>query len=239
MSTSNIKVLKNIKIGKNEKKRRLEDIPISSELAASINDLSRTLLKDVFINKAEEVWTNAESVLKLVGMGAFLAAAIVTPNITRVFKPLSYDPKEKDVWKRFNIPYLKRKLKRLERQKLVVIKNVGGETQIEITNSGQKRILKFALEKLAVKKPKVWSGHWYLVSYDVPNSLSHLRAVIREYFRAWGFYPIQESVYLHAYPCEQVIAFFREYLGIADCVRIFQVSKIEDDAEFRKYFDID
>lgn len=217
----------------------MEDIPVSQELAVNIKDLSNTLLKDVFINKVEEVWTNAESVLKLVGAGAFLAAAVVAPNITKVFNPLAYDPKEKDIWKRFNIPYLKRKLKRLARQKLVTIKEVNGETQVEITESGQRRILKFALDKLEVKKPKSWSGRWYLVSYDVPNELSHLRAVIREYFKAWGFYPIQESVYLHAYPCEKVITFFREYLEIGECVRIFEVNKIENDADFKKYFGLD
>jgi DNA-binding transcriptional regulator PaaX len=77
-----------------------------------------------------------------------------------------------------------------------------------------------------------------LVSYDIPGNLKALRKTFREYLCLWGFFPLHESVLLHAYPCEKQVEFLREYLGVGEYVRIFMVSKIENDRLFRDFFGI-
>lgn len=110
---------------------------------------------------------------------------------------------------------------------------------VKITQAGKRRILKFAIDELAVKKPANWNGRWIIVSYDIPENRKTLRKVLQEYLRAWGFYPLHESVFLHAYPCEDHILFLREYLGIGEYVRILQVSKIENDRLFKEFFGLE
>ncbi|TSC88258.1 MAG: PaaX family transcrtiptional regulator [Microgenomates group bacterium Gr01-1014_7] len=145
---------------------------------------------------------------------------------------------EFETWKRFNIPYLRRTLTRLEKQKLVELDEKDGMQIVKITASGKRKVLKFALDELAVEKPKIWDGKWRLISYDIPGRLHRIRAILREYLKAWGFYPFHESVFLHAYPCEKQVEFLREYLGIGEYVRILKVSEIERDKEFRDYFGV-
>lgn len=198
--------------------------------------LSRQIDKEVF----ERKYAPAKEVLKLVGTGAFLTASVVMPNLPLALKPF-LDRKrknEREIWKRFNIPYLKRTIQRLEKQKLLEIEIKDGMQIIKISDRGRVRILKFALDELEIKKPKIWDGQWILVSFDLPEKINKQRKILVEYLKAWGFYPLHKSVYLHAYPCFKEIDFLRGYLGIIEYVRMFVVKKIENDREFRDFFGI-
>lgn len=226
------------KIKKRAQKIFIEDLPISKTLESSISDIARSLSKQIDKEIFNKKYARTADVLKLVGAGAFIAASFAIPNLPRILKPFLVDENEYETWKRFNIPYLKRTLKRLEKEKLVQIKEVDNHQVVEITDRGRRKILKFALDEMTIEKPKFWDQKWRLVSYDVPAKLHHVRRIFREYLDVWGFYPLHESVYLHAYPCGKQIEFLREYLGIGEYVRFFSVSRIENDANFKEFFGV-
>lgn len=225
------------KIKRRKKRVRLEDLPVTVD-GAFIQEIARTLAKQIDKERSKEKYATAKAVLALVGIGVFLVAAVAMPNLPFAFKSFLKKNDENEAWKRFNIPYLKRTLRRLEMQKLVEITEEEGMQVVKVTEPGKRRILRFAIDEIAIEKPKVWDGRWRIVSYDIPKKLESLRNVFREYLRAWGFYPFHESLFLHAYPCGRQVVFLREYLGISEYVRILQVSKIENDKVFREFFDV-
>lgn len=49
---------------------------------------------------------------------------------------------------------------------------------------------------------------------------------------------LHESLFLHAYPCQDEVEFLRTYLGVAQHVQIFQVLNIENDKPFREFFEV-
>lgn len=187
-------------------------------------------------NDFERKYTPLKNILTLVGAEVFLAASLAIPNLPLALKPFIKNQDEYEVWKRFNIPYLKRTLRRLEMQKLVEISEGVNIQTVKITESGKRRILKYAIDKLIIEKPKFWDGQWRLISYAIPCNLRMLRNAFREYLLVWGFFPLHESVLMHAYPCQKQVDFLREYLGVGEYVRIFSVSKIEKDKPFRDFF---
>lgn len=220
--------------------QKSEDLPLDNTDRSSINNIGKTLAKQIDKEIFERKYAPIKEILKLVGAGAFVAASLVVPNLPLALKPFIDHKRQKEyhAWKRFNIPYLKRTLERLEKQKLVEFDEKDGMQIVKITDQGKKRILRFALDELAVEKPKIWDGRWRLISYDIPKKLERLRNIFREYLTAWGFYPLHESVFLHAWPCEKQVEFLREYLVIGKYVRIFRVSEIERDKEFRGFFGV-
>ncbi len=220
------------------KKTYIEDLPISKSLESAIGDIARSLSKQINKEVFNKKYARAADILKLVGAGTFIAASLAIPNLPRILQPFLEDENEYQVWKRFNIPYLKRTIRRLEKEKLVEIKDEQKYQVVEITDRGRRRILKYALDELVVEKPKFWDGKWRLISYDIPGKYKGLRKVFREYLGSWGFYPLHESVFLHAYPCGKQVEFLREYLGIGEYVRFFSVSRIENDSLFREFFGV-
>lgn len=223
-----------------KKKVFLEDAISPTIPDALMSDVSKTLLKQINQENFNKKYARVGDVLKLVGAGVFIAGSLVMPNLPLVLKPfLDHQRKsEMRVWKRFNIPYLERTLNRLEKQKLVEFDNDNGVQIVKITEAGKRRVLRFAIDELAVEKPKIWDGRWYLISYDIPGKLRRLRNIFREYLQAWGFYSLHESALLHAYPCQNQVDFLREYLGIGRYVRIFTITKIENDKLFRDFFGV-
>lgn len=198
--------------------------------------LSRQIDKEVFDKK----YAPARKILVLIGTGAFLTASVIMPNLPLVLKPFLDKERryEKEVWKRFNIPYLKRTIQRLERQKLINVSQQNGMQIIKITNQGKQKVLKMALDDLEIKKPTIWDRKWRLVSFDLPEKQAYIRKILVEYLSVWKFYPLHKSVYLHAYPCFKEIDFLREYLGIGEYVRIFTVTEIENDRLFKYFFGV-
>ncbi|MBI2029291.1 hypothetical protein HYT02_02665 [Candidatus Gottesmanbacteria bacterium] len=203
-----------------------------------IDKLAKVLTKQIDREIFDRKYAPVKEILKLVGAGVFLATAIAIPNFPRALKPFIKDGNEYEVWKRFNIPYLKRTIKRLEKQKLVEIDQEDNMQVIKITQEGKNKILKFALDELTIKKPRIWDQKWSLVSFDLPEKLAVKRKIFAEYLHVWGFYPIHKSVYLHAYPCLKEIDFLREYLEISEFVRLFLVEEIENDKLFKDFFGV-
>lgn len=201
-----------------------------------IDQLAKVLSKQIDKRAFAEKYAPVKEVLKLVGAGVFLAASIAIPNLPVALKPFLKHDDEYEAWKRFNIPYLKRTIERLEKQKLVEIADEHGMQVIKITSQGRQKILKIALDNLAVEKPAVWDRKWRIVSFDLPEKQKRLRKILVEYLKAWGFYPLHKSVYLHAYPCLDQIEYLRQYMGINEYVRIFTVIGIENDALFKEFF---
>jgi len=223
---------------KRKKKIRVEDLSVSKINEPLILDISKNLAKQIDKKEFEKKYAPVKTILTLVGAGAFLAGSLVIPNLPMALKPFLKDQEEYEVWKRFNIPYLRRTLYRLEQQKLVEIAEEKGIQMVKITESGKRRILRYAIGEVLIEKPRFWDGKWRLVSYDIPGNLKPLRKMFREYLCLWGFFPLHESVLLHAYPCEKQADFLKEYLGVGQYVRMFTVSKIENDKPFKNFFGI-
>jgi hypothetical protein len=201
-----------------------------------IVELAKTLSRQIERKINEERFLKAKEVLQLVAAGFFFSASLVAPNLPRSFKKFFKD--EEFAYKRFNIPYLKRTLARLQKEKLVQITHEGKYEIVKITEKGKQKILKFAFDEIEIKKPAVWDGKWYLVSYDIPKKLNFQRKIFSYYLKSWKFYPLHQSLFLHAYPCKKEIEFLKEYLGISEYVRIFTVIKIENDKIFKEFFGV-
>jgi DNA-binding transcriptional regulator PaaX len=118
------------------------------------------------------------------------------------------------------------------------VEEKGDEGVVRLTEAGRTKVLKFSLESLRISRPERWDGRWTLVFYDVVHGKKEVRDRLRRYLLAAGFYPLQESVYLHAYPCAREVDFLRHFLGVAGEVRIIFADKIEDDQVFRDYFGV-
>jgi hypothetical protein len=186
----------------------------------------------------EERNEKIKRVLLLLAGGVTLATVLVMPGTVRLFKDFFKPKSDWDEWKMFNESYLRRTIRRLQQQKVVTVEDHGDYGEVKLTENGQKRVLRMGLESLKISKPGRWDGKWRMVFYDVFDGKKSVRERFRGYLRGAGFYPLQKSVYLHAYPCEREIEFLKHFLGISGEVRVVIAEKIENDQEFRNYFGV-
>jgi len=224
----------------NEIRKRDISEKINKPLIKSVNieKLALRLCQKYEKELKDKKFFSVKNILNLIGAGILSLTELSPSNIVKLAKPFIQDFEAYESWKRFNIPYLKRTIKRLEKQRVVEISEEKGKQIIKITDKGRIKVLKNAIDDLKIEKPAFWDGKWWLVSYDLPEDMSNLRDGIRKYLLYLGFFPIHKSVYLHAYPCRKEIEFLREYFGIGEYIRIFKIEWFENDKALKEYFDL-
>lgn len=188
-------------------------------------------------NEEKKQYASAKTVLSLLGMGVAIAAVFIAPRAASTIGNLVWEKdSEWDNWKRFNKSYLRQTLRRLEKQKLVEIKEVGGKQKIIITQAGKRKILEYSIDELQIVKPNRWDKKWRIVIYDIPKRKKPLQELVREILKNLGFYPMQESVYIIPYPCYKEIEFLREYYHVGPYIKYLLIEKLEDDSVYKTYF---
>lgn len=204
----------------------------------SIANIATLLVKQESQRVQQEKYAKVKNILSLLGTGLTLSAIVLAPKSAVAIKPLLDKSRDWDTWKRFNISYLQRTLKRLEAQKYVKIGEENGEKVIHLTKYGKRKILRYSLNALSIDKPKQWDGKWRLIVYDVPLRDKTLGEMLRQWLRTFRFYPIQKSVYVTPYPCFDQIEFLREYYHLGDNVQYMVVEHIERDSVIKTFFDL-
>lgn len=198
------------------------------------------LLENKFKREQEEIKTQKyQKVKDLLLYLSLLGTCIFAPNAIQIFKPLlKKRESEFSSYFSFNPRYLKRKIKRLHEQQDISIDRNGEKDIIKITNKGRNRIIKYAIENIEINIPKVWDKKWRLVIYDIPNQKKKLNDLIRVKLVELGFFAFQKSVFIIPYPCYEQVKLLRTYFDLTSEVHYMTISWLEDEEEFKKYFNL-
>lgn len=185
-----------------------------------------------------------ETVVRLLGAGAFLAASVAFPALPLALKPLldmkrlAQSSNREREWSRFNEGRLRQTLRRLHEQKVVKIVDSENGPVVVLTEKGKTKYLKYQLTELVVKRPPKWDGKWRMVIYDIAKYKRKNQEVFRKTLKHLKFLKLQKSVYLTPYPCQREIEFLRQYYGIGDSVLYCIVDQLEQAEVYRNYFGI-
>lgn len=173
-------------------------------------------------------------VLKVVAVTGIIIATPLIPSLPFVLMQAH------KAWKNVRRQDLGRIIKRLEKQKLIDIKENGNQTAIEITEKGRRRLLQYDFENMKIKNKKR-DGKWRLIIFDIPERKKRNRDALRKKLIQLDCVRLQDSVFVSAFPCKEEIDFLVHYLEIVDYVTVIAVVKIErgEDLIFKKYKDWD
>lgn len=171
-------------------------------------------------------------VLKVIAVSGIVLGTIAIPTL-----PMAVSTVIK-AWKNINKRDLGRIIKRLEKQKMISINEVGDKISIEITEKGRRRLLEYDFENIEIKS-KRRDGKWRLVIFDIPEEKKSSRDVFRRKLLELNFIRLQDSVFVSAFPCKSEIDFLCHFLEISNFVTLVSLDKIERGEKllFKEYYD--
>lgn len=175
-----------------------------------------------------------KDVLKVVAVGGVIVGTAAIPSLPMVLVGVI------KLWKDVNKKDLGRIIKRLEKQEMLVIREVGNKIRIEITEKGKRRLLEYDFENIELKTKKR-DGKWRIIIFDIPEKKKQSRDAFRAKLLQIGCIRLQDSVFVSAFPCKNEIDFLTHYLGISDFVTLASLDKIErgEQLSFKQYRDWD
>ncbi|MBI2041973.1 MAG: hypothetical protein HYT20_03070 [Candidatus Nealsonbacteria bacterium] len=125
----------------------------------------------------------------------------------------------------------------LKRQGYINIENKNHQIYISLTREGKKKAGRFQIDSLKINKPKKWDKKWRLVIFDIAQLKRLQRNAFRGKLKELGFCPLQKSVWVHPYKCNDEIGLLREFFGLSQKeIRLIIAEDIEEERFLRKIF---
>lgn len=205
--------------------------------------VQKTVKKSIRIQSQQaKQYPTIEDALRLVGSGLFISALFLFPGAGLGIKAIldecdrRQQQREKAAFAKFNLSRLRYALHRLHRQKAVQVVDTSHGRVVQLTEKGRMRMLQYRLDEMVVRTPPVWDRKWRIILYDIGNVKKRQQMLFRSMLKRLKMVPIQRSVYLTPYSCEDEITFLREYFDIADGVLYIVTNTLENEEEYRTYF---
>lgn len=187
-------------------------------------------------NKVQNKALTAE-ILFMVATAPIILASLFAPNAAQMLKPLL---KWHLDWDKIEYKRIREAISRLNKKRLIELKQKRDDLYIEITTNGKKLIKNFDYDNLILPQSKKWDGKWRMVIFDIPEKKKKKeRRAFSQKLKDLGFYPLQESVFVYPYDCRDELDFICEFLSISSYVNYCILETIDkEEGNLRNFFDL-
>ncbi|MEO8638055.1 MAG: hypothetical protein ABI430_04110 [Candidatus Taylorbacteria bacterium] len=139
-------------------------------------------------------------------------------------------------WRGINREELDRAINRLYKARLIEGSWTGSGAMMILTVEGKKKALCFSIDDMKIHSQKVWDKTWRIVTSDIPDKYKNERETFRLHLQKIGFHRLQESVWVHPYPCEDELDYIIEFYDFRKFVRYIEALYIDNELDVKKYF---
>ena len=173
-------------------------------------------------------------ILRTIFSVGVLSVVVVAPNVLSVLKQLEGSSKRKK-----NFKYSRNdSFTRLKEKGLIEIIDINGKRVARVTKKGEEKLDFLDRHNFKLKIPKKWDSRWRIVIFDIKESRSKTRFLLRKTLLQIGFVRLQNSVWLYPYDCEDLISLLKADFKIGKDVLYMIVEKLENDWHLRKTFNL-
>ena len=174
-----------------------------------------------------------QKALLLIEGGIILGLTGRPDKYCKVIKKISKE------WRKINERALRDAIRKLYQSKLVDFKEGNdGAILMTLTDNGKKKVIGYNLDSLKIPKPDRWDRLWRLVIFDIPEKKKQGRRALVEKLKELGFYPLQKSVFIHPYECQNEIDFVVEIFNLRPYVRLFTVKETDIELDLINKFNL-
>ncbi len=184
------------------------------------------------IHHYSKVKTLTKAVLVTLGMGTILAAAIVAPNALEVLKPFLGKGRRKN----YERERVRQALRTLHKRRLVEYIERGQKTYIKATENGKKYIRQFEIDTLSLPQQE-WDKKWRMILFDIPEQKGRARRAFQKRLQSLGCFPLQKSVFIYPYACQDEIDFLASFWEVHLCIRYLETADLgKSEGAARRFF---
>lgn len=125
---------------------------------------------------------------------------------------------------------------RLEKQKYIKRYGKNKKTIIKLTSVGKNQAVKYIFKNHEIKQPKIWDKKWHIVIFDIPEKKKVVRNIIRSHLKNWGFYQLQESVFIYPFSCQKEISALKYIYRLGNYLQYVIAETIETEINLVDHF---
>ena len=172
-------------------------------------------------------------ILRTLVVGGAMGVALVAPKTLTLLKKFDRSvAHRKDLYRRIT-----QAITRLEHTGFVRISGQYAQRRVALTEKGHAMIETIYASEYRIPEPAFWDGKWRVVMFDIREKRRKARSQLRSLLSGAGFLRLQDSVWIHPYPCDEFIGLVRAYLksGTGEMLS-FVAEALESDKKLRGHF---
>lgn len=172
-------------------------------------------------------------ILRTLAVGGVMSVALIAPKTLSLLKKLDRaTANRKDLYGRIT-----QAIRNLERAGMVRTSGERGKRRVTLTQKGRAAIDMIYASEYRIPEPVFWDGKWRVVMFDIREKRRKTRARLRLLLSSAGFLRLQDSVWVHPYPCDEFIGLVRAHLksGTGEMLS-FVAEALESDRRLREHF---
>ena len=174
-----------------------------------------------------------KTILSVVAVGGLITLAAVAPNAVQLLKFTSLARRQLSN-RRYYINRLAEKL--IKRGLMRVGNNSQGQKVLRLTSRGRQELEHYKMRDKVIVKPKRWDGKYRVIIFDIKEWKKKTRNNLRYWLGHLGFVRLQNSVWVHPYECQEVVALLKSNFKIGNEVLYLTVESVENDRWLKKEF---
>jgi phenylacetic acid degradation operon negative regulatory protein len=124
----------------------------------------------------------------------------MSPTLRNIFEPF-------EAWERRH--RWRRQLDRMENRKLLKREERAGQLAWRLTSLG--RLIVMGGTNLPARWSRPWDGRWRMLFFDLPVGCQEVRVRLLRWLRRNGFGYLQDSVWIHTDPVDEVVELLKDY----------------------------
>ncbi len=170
------------------------------------------------------------ALLRTLYVGGALTLMMLAPKMTRLIGSLDRGKQHRiDLYRRIQ------NAQRFLKYQGLVRENAQG--RLVLTEHGKQRIEKTLLKEYIIPPPVIWNGKWHILLFDIKERRRRIRGQLRNLLRGTGFVRLQDSAWVHPFPCDEFVALVRAHLssGVGE-LRHITADALESDRALRDHF---
>ena len=164
---------------------------------------------------------NIHEILKIIGQNGLSGVSFETTSLQKAINSLP-------TVKPLTLATKRRLVAELRRQELVTYQKNDGSISIQLTVKGIHRLQQSEIEILEIPKPNTWDHRWRMVTFDIPARRSESRYILTSQLRRLGFSVVQHSVWIHPYPCFDIVQKIVQYANLQPFVFVAEISRLDE-----------
>lgn len=175
------------------------------------------------------------AILSFIALSGFVAMVAVAPGTARLARLFPGHPRWRQRY------YIDAALKRLLRRGFVEEALRGRARTYRLTDRGRAHLSQRTFARTDFTQPARWDRKWRVVVFDIPERRRYLRDTLRLHLQRLGLHPIQKSVWLFPFPCEDLVRLLKVDLRLDRSVQYFTVGSFgdrEEEKRWRLHFDV-
>lgn len=119
-------------------------------------------------------------------------------------------------------------MQELRRQNLITESKLDDSTiKLQLTVHGVQRLQRLELDAISIDTPDKWDGMWRMVTFDIPARRQESRYIMTSQLRRLGFVLLQNSIWLHPYPCFAQVETIVKYANLAQYVSLAELRRLD------------